>query len=229
MDLTVDNSMNPVPLQCVLGSRSPRRLELLQKIVPAESILVLPPRSTEESGFEDLHEVSAIQKRMQDIARSKCEDVLNQLREREEERDDSVIPVVITADTTIIVTEKDGRLSVLGQPPDDRNWQEVVKYWFREYYAGKTHRAVTALCVATQTGRLIERVATSEVTFHSHVDHRLDWYLETGEPSGKAGGYAIQGAGSIFVSRVAGSLSNVIGLPLEELMEIFEELEIING
>ena len=57
MDLTVENSMNPVPLQCVLGSRSPRRLELLQKIVPAESILVLPPRSTEESGFEDLHEV----------------------------------------------------------------------------------------------------------------------------------------------------------------------------
>ncbi|MCH7990700.1 MAG: Maf family protein [Planctomycetes bacterium] len=221
--------MNPVPLQFVLGSRSPRRLELLQTLVPAESILVLPPRSTEESGFESLHELSAIQLRIREIARSKCEDVLNQVRELEGERDDTTIPIVITADTTIIVTEKDGRLSVLGQPPDDRNWQEIVKYWFREYYADKTHCAVTALCVATPTGRMIERVATSEVTFHSDVDRRLDWYLKTGEPLGKAGGYAIQGAGSIFVSRVEGSLSNVIGLPLEELIEIFEELEIGNG
>ena len=105
----------------------------------------------------------------------------------------------------------------------------MVKFWFREYYAGKAHRAVTALCVATPTGRPIERVVTSEVTFHSDVDRRLDWYLETGEPLGKAGGYAIQGAGSIFVSRVEGSLSNVIGLPLRELMEIFEKLEIGNG
>ena len=221
--------MSMVPLQFVLGSRSPRRLELLQTIVPVESIFVLPPRSTEESGFEDLHDFSAIQMRMREITRSKCEDVLNQVRELERKRDDSADPVVITADTTIIVTEKDGRLSVLGQPPDDQNWKEIVKYWFREYYAGKTHRAVTALCVETQTGRPIERVVTSDVTFHSDVDRRLDWYLETGEPLGKAGGYAIQGAGSIFVSRVEGSLSNVIGLPLEELMEIFEELEIGHG
>ena len=221
--------MGTVQLQFVLGSRSPRRLELLQAIVPAESILVLPPRSTEESGFEGLHDFSAIQMRMREITRSKCEDVLNQVVELETDNDDATIPIVITADTTIIVTERDGRLTVLVQPPHDQNWQEVVKFWFREYYVGKTHRAVTALCVATPTGRPIERVVTSEVTFHSDVDRRLDWYLETGEPLGKAGGYAIQGAGSIFVSRVEGSLSNVIGLPLEELMEIFEELEIGNG
>ena len=62
--------------------------------------------------------------------------------------------------------------------------------------------------------------------FIADVEKHLEWYIETGEPRGKAGGYAIQGAGSIFVSQVTGSLTNVIGLPLEALLSAFEELEI---
>jgi len=211
-------------LQYILGSRSPRRLELLQKIVPAESIQVLPPRSVEESGFEDLHDRPAIQQRMREIARIKCDDVLQQLRERKQATTDAGIPVVIAADTTIVAKDNEGRSIVLGQPPNGETWKEKVRYWFREYYAGKTHLAATALCVAMPDNPPIERVVTSEVTFHVDVDRGLEWYLETGESLGKAGGYAIQGAGGIFVSRVEGSLSNVIGLPLRELMEIFEEL-----
>ena len=69
----------------------------------------------------------------------------------------------------------------------------------------------------------------SEVTFRADSERWIDWYLATGEPKGKAGGYAIQGAGSIFVARVEGSLSNVVGLPLRELWEIFDELGIDVG
>ena len=58
------------------------------------------------------------------------------------------------------------------------------------------------------------------------LERRLDWYVSTGEPRGKAGGYAIQGAGSLFVTQVQGSVSNVVGLPLEALVEVFEELGI---
>ena len=63
----------------------------------------------------------------------------------------------------------------------------------------------------------------------SDVERHLEWYIGTEEPRGKAGGYAIQGAASIFVSKVAGSLSNVVGLPLECLLEILEELKIDVG
>ena len=249
-------------LKYILGSRSPRRLELLRQIVPAERIEVVPPLSTDEAGLDGLHDWPAIESRMLEIARSKCDDVLAQLqdRARTNPRDfpnpgdfgDDVV-AVITADTTIVANDDDGRLMVLGQPPEDDTWPETVRHWFRDFYAGRTHAAVTALCVTvlprtplsgergasapclseqpSDAGRspanprdFASRVIKSEVTFHANVERWLDWYIATGEPKGKAGGYAIQDAGGIFVSRVEGSLSNVVGLPLRELLHLFEEL-----
>jgi septum formation protein len=134
--------------------------------------------------------------------------------------------VIIAADTTIVATAADGSLHVLGQPPEDDFWKETVRTWFREYYAGRMHRALTGLCVHGPGGRIAERIVTTEVTMIANAESRLEWYIGTGEPRGKAGGYAIQGAGSVFVSQVAGSLSNVVGLPLEALLEIFTELQI---
>ena len=63
----------------------------------------------------------------------------------------------------------------------------------------------------------------SEVTFAADGGPFLDWYLSTGEPRGKAGGYALQGAGGLFVERVDGSPSNVVGLPLRETWELLRE------
>jgi len=75
-------------------------------------------------------------------------------------------------------------------------------------------------------GTSVERIVKSDVTFIPDVERHLEWYIRTGEPRGKAGGYAIQGAGSIFISKVTGSLSNVVGLPLEALLDAFEELQV---
>jgi septum formation protein len=114
---------------------------------------------------------------------------------------------------------------VLGQPPDDVSWQETVRRWFREDFAGKTHLVATALILEqVDNGKRVSRVVTSRVTFANDVDRWLDWYLATGESRGKAGGYALQGAGGIFVSKVEGSLSNVVGLPLAELLEMLAAL-----
>src|SRR4029077_18200877 len=109
---------------------------------------------------------------------------------------------------------------------DDESWKDVVRLWFRDYYAGRPHRALTALCVHGPDGQSAERIVNTEVTFIADVEKHLEWYIGTGEPRGKAGGYAIQGAGSIFISQVLGSLSNVIGLPLEALLEILEDFQI---
>lgn len=211
------------PCRYVLGSRSSRRRELLELIVPAEQIEVLPPCNAEEAGFEDLHDLTAIESRLREIARTKCDDVWQQVQRRAtgDASDDTVI---IAADTAIVVHDAKGKQLVLGQPPNDDTWQAVVRQWFMEHYAGKTHLAFTALCVQAASGTRIEKIARSEVTVIADVAKHLDWYLATGEPHGKAGGYALQGAGSIFISHVTGSLSNVIGLPLEALLKVLDEL-----
>jgi septum formation protein len=201
----------------VLGSRSPRRIELLRLLVPADAIDVLPPRSADEPGFDGIHDWPAIERRLTDIARRKSDDVLDQLRSRGA-RDGS--ETVITADTTIVVSGSDGRLLVLGQPLDDETWPNVVRSWFRTHYFGKTHAAVTAVCVAAPDGSRQERVVRSRVTMSADGERWLDWYIATGEPRGKAGGYALQGAGSLFIEQIEGSASNVIGLPLRELAEM---------
>lgn len=214
--------METHPLRVILASRSPRRLELLEHLVPRKRIEVIPPQDSTEAGFEALHDWPAISSRLQEIARTKCDDVRRQLERSG--RDD--FGVVIAADTIIVVNGPDGQLRVLGQPPEEEGlWQETVRGWFHDYYVGRTHAAVTGMCIASRE-RVAERVVRTQVTFHADSHKWLDWYLSTGEPRGKAGGYAIQGAASLFVSQVTGSISNVIGLPLHELLEVFEELEI---
>ncbi|HTI51739.1 MAG TPA: Maf family protein [Planctomycetaceae bacterium] len=208
----------------VLASRSPRRRELLELLVSPASIRVCPPRDAEEAGFEGLHDLPTIEARSLEIARAKADDVRSQLAGEATSGED-LLSVVVAADTEVVVTDAVGRLHVLGQPPEDDTWKGVVRRWFREYYAGRSHLALTGLSVSVG-GRRVERLVRTEVTFREDVDGRLDWYISTGEPRGKAGGYAIQGAGSLFVTQVKGSLSNVVGLPLEALVEIFEELGI---
>jgi predicted house-cleaning NTP pyrophosphatase (Maf/HAM1 superfamily) len=264
----------------VLGSRSPRRLELLRQIHPAELIDVVPPSTTDEAGFAELHDWPSIERRLREVAQTKCDDVAAQMRKRlgefadrprfsdpdgrspsrptplpqgergedycapreanidslsplsprgrgaggEGAHADSPAPIVIAADTVVIVN-RGGSLHVLGQPPDDDSWRETVRRWFREDYAGKTHLVATALVLEhVASGKRASRVVISRVTFIENVEHWLDWYLATGESRGKAGGYALQGAGSVFISKVEGSLSNVVGLPLAEVLEMLSAI-----
>lgn len=215
------------PTRFVLGSRSPRRLELFSHVVARGLVDVLPPTDSAEEGFADKHDWPAIEERLTMIARRKCDDVLNQWRTRTSGPAFAPDTAIVTADTVVVVCDEHEKLVVLGQPPEDDSWSDIVRTWFRDYYAGRTHWAATALRVAHASGRTAERFVKSEVTFVADVESRLDWYIATEEPRGKAGGYAIQGAGSVFIERVSGSLSNIVGLPLEALLEILDELQII--
>jgi septum formation protein len=213
-------------LRYVLGSRSPRRRELLAQIVPGERLDIVTPADSEEAGFEGLTTWEAIQGRMREIVRHKSAQVARQCGPERCEQS-----VLICADTSIIVSGAPGDLQpplqVLGQPPDSTDRAATLQRWFREYYAGRTHLAATALHVTGPTGTVIEGIATTRVTFRADLDRWLDWYLATDEPRGKAGGYGLQGAASVFVTRIEGSLSNVVGLPLEDLLAAFEELGVL--
>jgi septum formation protein len=130
--------------------------------------------------------------------------------------------VVLCADTVIVVQDDAGRLEVLGQPPERDDWADVVADWFRRYYRGRTHWAVTAVNVVRldRAEEQRETIVKTAVTFDEFDDALLEWYLSTGESRGKAGGYALQGGASIFVTRIDGSPSNVVGLPIGETREL---------
>jgi septum formation protein len=111
--------------------------------------------------------------------------------------------VVLGADTVVV---RDGDL--LGKPADDAHAARMLRS-----LSGRTHEVVTG--VAAQRGsRVVRDHVTTRVTFRRLSDAELAWYLATGEPTGKAGGYGLQGAGAVLVERIEGSDTNVVGLPL---------------
>ena len=95
-----------------------------------------------------------------------------------------------------------------------------------EQEQGSGHSLTTAM---TPDGRVIDRVAVTTVHMNRSRADWLDWYLSTTEPDGKAGGYAIQGLASVFVDRIEGSLTNVIGLPLEETREMLLAVDLVDA
>lgn len=200
----------------VLASRSPQRLQLLTTIFPPAQIDVIPPQDATEKDLSPLRTLPALSRALEEIACAKRDDTWRQLSD-----DQRTVCAVIAADTTIAVERDDGWHS-LGKPSEDElRWREEVRDWFRKDYAGKTHLVLSAIAIILPGGlQPAVRVVQSKVTFHDDIERWLNLYIMTGEPRGKAGGYAIQGAGSVFVSRVEGSLSNIIGLPLETLMEL---------
>jgi septum formation protein len=117
---------------------------------------------------------------------------------------------VIGADTLVLI---DG--GILGKPDSAARARQML-----ETLSGKTHRVLTGFCVCCKSNEhtFLETVE-SKVLFKSLSDAEIDWYIRTGEPFDKAGGYAVQGLGSFFVKRIEGSYTNVVGLPICEVME----------
>ena len=212
-------------MRIVLGSRSPRRLELLKLLVPGDCINVCPPQNADEAGFDDLSTLPEFAQRILEITQAKADDVIQQL-------DPATLiddVLVLVADTTVVVTDAAGRAISLGQPPLTDDWSQTVRAWFHDYFAGQTHVVLSGVSVIRMSARdgqrnSRQRVCRTSVTMRSDVERWLDWYLSTDEPIGKAGGYAIQGAASLFVTKLEGSYSNVMGLPLEETLEMLREL-----
>jgi septum formation protein len=118
---------------------------------------------------------------------------------------------VLAADTTVVV---DGR--VFGKPRDRAD----AIYMLGEL-AGRKHEVLTAVALATAQG-VIERLSSNTVCFRKISPEECAAYWETGEPRDKAGGYAIQGLGAVFVESLTGSYSAVMGLPLFETGELLQ-------
>jgi septum formation protein len=182
-------------VRVVLGSASPRRRDLLAQLGLDIDIRPADIDETERPGEDPVAYVRR-------LAIGKAAAV-------------SAAPdeLVIAADTTV---DLDGR--ILAKPDDD----DEVRSMLRSLSA-RTHRVHTGVTLRLGDAEATD-VATTFVTFTPITAGALEWYLATGEPFGKAGAYAIQGAGGVFVSSVQGSVSNVVGLPLTTVVALARRL-----
>jgi septum formation protein len=178
----------------VLASGSPRRQELLEQI--GLTFTITAP-NVDESQLPDEAPVAYVGR----VAVDKVNAVA------------AGKSLVIAADTTV---ELDGE--VIGKPLDSDDARVMLRR-----LSGRTHAVHTG--VALRLGdRCLTATATSLVTFAPLSSETIEWYVATGEPLGKAGAYAIQGAGTVLVEKVEGSVSNIIGLPLYNVVALAAEL-----
>jgi septum formation protein len=121
--------------------------------------------------------------------------------------------VVLAADTEVVI---DGR--VLGKPRDRDDAHAMLRA-----LSGRSHEVISGIAVQRGDTSRIAQVTTA-VTFRDLSDAEIAWYLATGEPDDKAGAYGLQGAGAVLVERLAGSDTNVIGLPLAETVVLLRQV-----
>jgi septum formation protein len=125
---------------------------------------------------------------------------------------------VLAADTAVVIGGE-----ILGKPGDCEDALRMLTL-----LSGRTHEVLTAVALATASG-LASCVSRSEVTFRRINAVEAREYWNTGEPCDKAGGYAIQGYGAVFVADLHGSFSGVMGLPLFETAELLRQAGVAMG
>ena len=182
------NKNNPL----VLASISPRRRAILQQIgIPFESAGSM----IEETLYEGMQPADIACQ----MAVQKVESVQNIYNNR----------WILGADTIVVINKK-----IFGKPKDYGECQEML-----HSLKGKTHKVITGFCIH-DPGRNtvhIEAVMT-KVKIKELSEIEIEAYIKTGEPFGKAGAYAIQGIGSFMIEQINGSYTNVVGLPVCEVV-----------
>ena len=119
---------------------------------------------------------------------------------------------VLGSDTTVVLGSE-----ILGKPVDLGDVRKMLRK-----LSGSTHQVLTAIALAT-VDTTYSRMVTTEVEFREISDAEIEHYWLSGEPKDKAGSYGIQGLGAVFVKRIAGSYSAVVGLPLAETSELLSQ------
>ncbi|HHH40311.1 MAG TPA: septum formation inhibitor Maf [Sedimenticola sp.] len=178
----------------VLASASPRRQELLNQIGVGHRVLPVVTDEAQRPGEAPAEYVIRLS-----IAKARAGQAA-----------DGTGAPVIGADTAVVLGDR-----ILGKPGNRRQALDMMAL-----LSGRTHKVLTGVALAHRT--LESRLSISRVSFREIDSDEAAAYWESGEPADKAGGYAIQGRGALFVSRLEGSYSGVMGLPLFETAELLD-------
>jgi len=182
-----------------LASQSPRRRQLLDQLGVAHTLLLPDPHEDAEA-IEHVLPGESPSAYVQRVTGLKLDAALARLKRR------GLPPApILCSDTTVALGRR-----IYGKPVDESDAARMLTE-----LAGATHRVLTAVAVGTPRRRL-QTLSTSRVTFEALTRAQVRAYVATGEPMGKAGAYAIQGRAAMHVTRIDGSYSGIMGLPMHE-------------
>jgi septum formation protein len=198
----MEASSAPRAPDLVLASASPRRRELLEGLGLRLVVAAVDIDETPQPGERPLDYVRR-------VAGAKCDAAVARGGV------DAGL-AVLAADTTVIAASEAG--FVLGKPTDEADARRML-----ERLAGRKHEVATAYRIRLGE-RVVERTVTTVVAFRALTLAEIDAYVASGEWRGKAGGYAVQGIAGAFVTELRGSHTNVIGLPLAEVLADLQAL-----
>ena len=185
-------------MSIVLASASPRRRQLLEAAGYPCDVHPMDVDETRLSG-------EPAEEYVMRVARLKAEAAAARFPDR----------VVLAADTAVVAGE-----DVFGKPADAADAARMLRA-----LAGGPHRVLTGVAVRAP-GRVHAYVETTTVWFAPLSEAEIAWYVASGEPSDKAGAYAVQGLASRFVTRIDGSYTNVVGLPVASVARVLGELAV---
>ncbi|MBI4137169.1 septum formation inhibitor Maf [Candidatus Roizmanbacteria bacterium] len=186
--------------QVILASSSPRRKKLLEQI--GLTFHIIPSHYIEKRGsITDPHVL------VKKYAEGKAKAVAKQFEEA----------IIIAADSVVYIENE-----ILEKPVTEKRAKEMLKK-----LSGKPHEVITGFCILdTESKKRTTKSVTTNVLFKKLTNKEIDWYVSTGEPLDKAGAYAIQERGALFIKRIEGDFNNAVGLPL---FSLFEELKKISS
>ena len=201
-----------LPIQIVLASKSPRRVDLLTQLLDhqfGEGVVTfaIDPPNIDESPLANETPIAHVQR----LAVAKSHAVAQRYNNA---------AVIIAADTTV---DLDGK--IFGQPAGELEARAMLSE-----LSGRTHQVHTAVAVVhlAADGTMLSQahgLDSAGVSMTEISPEKMEWYLATGESMGKAGSYAVQGDGGALVERVEGSLTTVIGLPLDLLSDLLLQVD----
>ncbi len=193
-----------------LASQSPRRRQLLEQLGIEYQLLLPNAKGDEEEDAEALEEAVSGESPshyVQRVTQLKLDAALRRLNRRK-------LPAapVLCSDTTVAI----GR-TIYGKPEDAKDAARMLGE-----LSGTTHRVLTAVTIGSARKRMAA-LTDSKVTFADMTRAQIKSYVDSGEPMGKAGAYAIQGRAAAFVSHMSGSYSGIMGLPMYETAQLLRE------
>ncbi len=181
--------------QIILASASPRRRELLDQIKVSYQVYAVDLDETPLPNEQPLAYVQRVAAEKSALCVAKLNPTLP----------------VLAADTSVILGD-----IIIGKPKDQADALAMLRL-----LSGRTHQVVSA--VSLRGSEHFEAISITEVTFRDLSEQEILAYWQTGEPLDKAGAYAIQGVGGLFVQSIVGSFSGVVGLPLFETAQLLSK------
>jgi septum formation protein len=184
----------------ILASASPRRAEILEQIGVSFQIV---PADIDETPMSQELPIDYVQRMAQEKAKRVIDSVAGSSM------------VVLGADTSVVLGSK-----IYGKP---KNSEEALA--MLADLSGKTHQVLTAVAMGDNQ-RCVIKLSATDVEFRELDPRECLDYWKTGEPLDKAGGYAIQGLGAVFVEKISGSFSGVVGLPIEQTAQLLQAFKV---